>query len=411
MELNSISSDLIRGHIDTIILHALKNGDKFAGQISDFIEEKSNSQYKINQATLYSSLKRLESLKYVSSYMYDIEGGRRKFFKITTEGLEYVDKNLNSWTFSRSIIDKLMDVEQPEIKTIVYTQSPTLNIENNQENSNDLRVDFDTYNKAESNINNQKYIEKIDEIKDLSNSKDIEGENQNSSSNFRSILLDLISLAKKTSSKNESIAINEEIEPENQAKTENKSNFNEVIDNVDYIPNKANNNGKIDFGDLVLKASSEGYKIRISSKDSATSHGNVLKNKVNFFSVLLVYLLSVIQIFALDAILGDIFANYTKYIVCGVLALIPIYFLVLFIKSPNLKTEKNYAPDKILTAIIVVFNLILITLALNFIFNVDYGVIKNVVYYNVLPLIAFVDGIIYFILEYVLASSKKFNKS
>ena len=59
---NSISSDLIRGHIDTIILHSLTSGNKYAQQISDFIEEKSDNKYVINQATLYSSLKRLENL-------------------------------------------------------------------------------------------------------------------------------------------------------------------------------------------------------------------------------------------------------------------------------------------------------------------------------------------------------------
>ena len=43
MEQHTISSDLIRGHIDTIILHALVDGDKYAQQISDAIEEKSEN--------------------------------------------------------------------------------------------------------------------------------------------------------------------------------------------------------------------------------------------------------------------------------------------------------------------------------------------------------------------------------
>ena len=64
MEKPSISSDLIRGHIDTIILHVLSFGDKFAQQISDEINVKSENKYQINQATLYSSLKRLENLKF-----------------------------------------------------------------------------------------------------------------------------------------------------------------------------------------------------------------------------------------------------------------------------------------------------------------------------------------------------------
>ena len=119
MEEKSISSDLIRGHIDTIILHTLLESDKFAQQISDFIEEKSQNEYKINQATLYSSLKRLEGLKQVDSYWYDADaGGRRKFFKITDLGRAAVEEKLSSWSYSRAIIDKLMDcAPQPIIQT------------------------------------------------------------------------------------------------------------------------------------------------------------------------------------------------------------------------------------------------------------------------------------------------------
>ena len=59
----SINSDLIRGHIDTIILRSLSDGDKFPQEISDYVFKISNENYSINQATLYSSLKRLETTK------------------------------------------------------------------------------------------------------------------------------------------------------------------------------------------------------------------------------------------------------------------------------------------------------------------------------------------------------------
>ena len=58
---NSISSDLIRGHIDTIILRTVAVVDKNSQEISDEIAEKSDGKYELKQATLYSSLKRLES--------------------------------------------------------------------------------------------------------------------------------------------------------------------------------------------------------------------------------------------------------------------------------------------------------------------------------------------------------------
>ena len=76
-----ISSDLIRGHINTIILRSLYDGDKYGYDIINEIEKKSGGLYTLKQPTLYSALKRLESLNYVSSYYGEFSnGGRRKYF-------------------------------------------------------------------------------------------------------------------------------------------------------------------------------------------------------------------------------------------------------------------------------------------------------------------------------------------
>ena len=85
----SISSDLIRGHINTIILRSLYDGDKYGYDILSEIESKTGGLYSIKQPTLYSALKRLESLRYVASYYGEFSnGGRRKYFRLTDEGKE-----------------------------------------------------------------------------------------------------------------------------------------------------------------------------------------------------------------------------------------------------------------------------------------------------------------------------------
>ena len=49
MENFEITSDFIRGHIDTIILKAILSGDKHAQEISNYIEEKSNGKFEFIQ--------------------------------------------------------------------------------------------------------------------------------------------------------------------------------------------------------------------------------------------------------------------------------------------------------------------------------------------------------------------------
>ena len=104
-----ISSDLIRGHINTIILRSLYDGDKYGYDIISEIEKKSGGMYTLKQPTLYSALKRLESLQYVKSYYGEFSnGGRRKYFTLTDLGRKVTEQNLSEWEYSRTIIDSLI---------------------------------------------------------------------------------------------------------------------------------------------------------------------------------------------------------------------------------------------------------------------------------------------------------------
>lgn len=105
----SVSSDLIRGHINTIILRSLADGDKYGYEIIAEIERKSHGQYSLKQPSLYSALKRLESQGYVTSYWGgSVGGGRRKYFSLSDEGVKIAEQNQSEWEYSRTIIDSLI---------------------------------------------------------------------------------------------------------------------------------------------------------------------------------------------------------------------------------------------------------------------------------------------------------------
>lgn len=118
---NNISSDLIRGHINTIILRTLYERDKYGYEIIEEIEQKSHGQYTLKQPTLYSALKRLESQGYINAYWKTDEvslGGRRKYYTLTDSGREIAERNQAEWEYSRTVIDNLIsdrnfDFSQP----------------------------------------------------------------------------------------------------------------------------------------------------------------------------------------------------------------------------------------------------------------------------------------------------------
>jgi PadR family transcriptional regulator, regulatory protein PadR len=106
---NIISSDLLRGHTDTMILKLLISGDKYGYEISKLIHANSNEKYELKEATMYSSLKRLEGDGCITSYWGDeTQGGRRKYYRITENGKEMYLENKKNWEYAKSILDQLL---------------------------------------------------------------------------------------------------------------------------------------------------------------------------------------------------------------------------------------------------------------------------------------------------------------
>lgn len=105
-----VSSDLLRGHTDTIVLGILLKGDSYGYEIYKTILEKTNEQFELKEATLYSSYRRLEQEGCIVAYWGDeTQGGRRKYYRITEKGKERYRKNKTDWLFTQQILNRLLE--------------------------------------------------------------------------------------------------------------------------------------------------------------------------------------------------------------------------------------------------------------------------------------------------------------
>lgn len=113
----NINSDLIRGHIDTIILKILKSGDNYGYEIMKAVSANSDHEYELKEPSLYTSLKRLEKQGHIVSYWGDqSQGGRRKYYHITDSGSAAYEKALAEWLHAKKIITKLLQVQLRNVK-------------------------------------------------------------------------------------------------------------------------------------------------------------------------------------------------------------------------------------------------------------------------------------------------------
>jgi len=109
MNEKQLSADLLRGHTDTIILGLLMDGDKYGYEITKLVHERSEFRYELKEATMYSSLKRLEKDGHIISYWGDQTlGGRRKYYRTTESGKELYENNKQNWNYAKKILDKLI---------------------------------------------------------------------------------------------------------------------------------------------------------------------------------------------------------------------------------------------------------------------------------------------------------------
>ena len=105
----AISSDLIRGHIDTIVLGLLSTCDRYGYEICKEVALLSEDEYELKEPTLYSSARRMEAQGLISSYWGEgSQGGRRKYYTITTKGAATYRRNLADWRRARRLIDRLV---------------------------------------------------------------------------------------------------------------------------------------------------------------------------------------------------------------------------------------------------------------------------------------------------------------
>lgn len=109
MELNK---EILKGHIDTIILSIIKEKNCYGYEIAKQVREK--SEFELKEGTMYLALKRMESKKLVESYWGNEQssGGKRKYYNLTNEGYEFLKVKKTEWQFIKKVMNQFLGEEE-----------------------------------------------------------------------------------------------------------------------------------------------------------------------------------------------------------------------------------------------------------------------------------------------------------
>lgn len=110
-----------RGQLNPTILSCLTSGDKYGYEIIEEIKIKTGIE--IKQPSLYSSLKRMEVQKLVSSYWKDSAiGGKRHYYCLTNDGRKFLEEN--PVDFSIYGVSPAPSTSEAEVEEVVQTSFP-----------------------------------------------------------------------------------------------------------------------------------------------------------------------------------------------------------------------------------------------------------------------------------------------
>ena len=109
----NISSDLLRGYTDAIILKRLIAKDGYGYQISKEVACISEGKLELKEATLYTAFRRLESAGYIRSFWGDETiGARRRYYSLTDAGREKLREEQMTWRETRNVLNQLLEGEE-----------------------------------------------------------------------------------------------------------------------------------------------------------------------------------------------------------------------------------------------------------------------------------------------------------
>jgi len=107
--MSNISSDVIRGYNDTIILYLLLEQPSYGYEISKQIKNLSEEKYIIKETTLYSAFTRMEKNEYIESFSSEENGGKRRtYYRITDTGRQYYREKCAEWRITKEVIEKFV---------------------------------------------------------------------------------------------------------------------------------------------------------------------------------------------------------------------------------------------------------------------------------------------------------------
>ncbi len=104
-----MNKELLKGTTEMMILKMLERQPTYGYEMIKNFELVSNGVFSLKEGTLYPILHALEKKGHIESYWHDQEGRKRKYYRITDEGMLSLKEKQSEWGTFASTMNVILD--------------------------------------------------------------------------------------------------------------------------------------------------------------------------------------------------------------------------------------------------------------------------------------------------------------
>ena len=99
-----MDSRLLWGAVEMLILEVISHGPTYGYEIAQTVTGESNGYFDLKEGSLYPALHRLEQQKLLVAYWQEVDGRRRKYYKLSAAGQKALQAKKTAWkAFSQGV--------------------------------------------------------------------------------------------------------------------------------------------------------------------------------------------------------------------------------------------------------------------------------------------------------------------
>jgi PadR family transcriptional regulator len=103
-----MKADSLKGHLDTLILSVLESAPLHGYAIIGELKRRSGGELALAEGTVYPALHRLEDAGLLASAWSDVDGRRRRVYRLTRRGRRELGAGRSEWRRFATVVDSVL---------------------------------------------------------------------------------------------------------------------------------------------------------------------------------------------------------------------------------------------------------------------------------------------------------------